>query len=88
MSDNPKPLNPIPPADRTHPAITGDQHGRPDVPWDQWTTHCRILRNQEHIITECKFPVEYRGHKFHQICGDKCPIAQKYDTKKERKTAK
>jgi len=69
-------------------AITGDRCGRPDVPWERWTTHCRILRAQEHILADCIFTVHYRGHEFKQWCPDECPIVKKYATKKERKTAK
>ena len=72
--------------DRT--PITGDQAGRPDVPWDQWTTHCRIIRNQEHRVVPCCHPVEYRGRVYHQTCPDDCPVVVRYATGKERKSAK
>ena len=65
-----------------------DQCGRPPMPFDQWTTHCRIIRNQEHRIVPCCHPVEYRGKISYQFCPDECPVVKRYDTKKERKTAK
>ena len=65
-----------------------DRYGRPPVPFDQWTTHCRIIRAQEHRIVPCCHPVEYRGLISYQFCPDDCPIVQKYRSVKERKTTK
>lgn len=65
-----------------------DQAGRPPVPWDQWTTHCRLIRNQEHRIVPCCHPVEYRGRIYHQMCPDDCFVVRKYRNGKERKTTK
>ena len=58
------------------------------MPWDQWTTHCRIIRNQEHRVVKCIHPVEYRGYTLYQTCEDDCPVVRKYRVEKERKSAK
>lgn len=60
---------------KPQPPITGDRHGRPDVPWDEWTTHCRVARNQG-VLMKCNHPVEYRGNTLYQCCGE-CPKARK-----------
>lgn len=65
-----------------------DQAGRPPVPWDQWTTHCRLIRNQEHRVVPCCHPVEYRGSLHYQHCPDGCPVVRRFRTGMERRSAK
>lgn len=62
-----------------------DRLGRPAMPFDQWMTHCRILRNQELLIAKCTHPVSYRGLIFYQVCPDDCAIVRKYAPRKEKK---